>query len=63
MDHVLVDTGGAQPDHAGDCVVMLKPAVATPPDAQAALKHDDDLRDARLDFAEVAFGVMPALRE
>ena len=63
MDHVLADTGGAQPDGAGDRVVMLKPAVAASADAKTALKHDDDLRVARLDLAAIAFGVMPALRE
>ena len=63
VDHVFADTGGAQPDGAGDRIVMLKPAVAASADAKTALEHDDDLRVARLNLAEVAFGMVPALRE
>ena len=42
---------------------MLDPAIAAPPDTKAALKHDDNFGVARLDLAEVAFGVSPAFRE
>ena len=63
VDHVLADAGRAQPDGAGDRVVVLEPAVAAPADAETALKHHDDLGVARLDLCEVAFRVLPALRK
>ena len=50
VDHVLADAGRAQPDGAGDRVVVLEPAVPAPADAETALKHHDDLGVARLDL-------------
>ena len=63
MDHVLANAGRAQPDRAGDRIVMLQPPVAAPADMDAALQHDDDFGFARPDLAEIAFGMAPAFGE
>ena len=59
-DHVLPNTGRAQPDHARHCIAVLQPAVAAPPEMDAAFEHDSDFGFARQEFGEVAFGVAPA---